>query len=63
MMNQEPFEDESKEELLREIQASLDYMLAEGIVVIDGFSEDGEPFYRLRTDEEIQAELDEIENS
>jgi hypothetical protein len=63
MMNQEPFEDESKDELLREIRDSLDYMLAEGIVIVDSFSEDGEPLYRLRTEEEIQRELDEIANS
>lgn len=62
-MNQEPFDGESKEELIQDIQAALDYMYAEGIVVIDSFNEFGEPLYRLRTDEEIQRELDEIENS
>jgi hypothetical protein len=46
----------SREELELQIKHSLDYLVAEGIVVKRG------EYYRLKTEEEIEQELRDIEN-
>ena len=50
--------DDSDAQLMREVLATLRHMELEGQVV--SFIENGERFYRLKTEEEIQAELDAI---
>lgn len=50
-----------KQLISSQIQRHMDYLLAEGVVVIDRY-QNNSPVYRLKTEEEIQAELDAIES-
>ena len=43
--------------ILAEVERQLEYLVAEGLVVITGTNAAGKPLYRLKTDEEIEAEL------
>lgn len=52
----------NEEELEKLIRKELNYLLEEGVVVIDKYTEMGEPVYRMKTEEEIQKELEEIQN-
>ena len=55
--------DQEQEHIEMVIRKQLDYMVAEGICVIDRIDDDGEPIYRLKTEEEVEQELDDILNS
>jgi hypothetical protein len=57
------FQDPDANEVETLIRTQLDYLVAEGVCVIDRIDEFGEAVYRLKTEEEIQAELDAITNS
>lgn len=48
---------------LEAVRRRLDYLVAEGVAVVTGQNAAGETLYRLKSDEEIEAELREIENS
>lgn len=60
-MNFDSFNEQKRIEAY--VRKHMEYLLAEGIVLIERYSDAGEPVYRLKTDEEVQAELDEILNS
>ena len=60
-------ENEGEEYVLNQIQRQVElqikYLLAEGVVVEDYTHPSGRVRYRLKTEEEVQAELDSILNS
>jgi hypothetical protein len=62
MRKKKPKTSKHDKELMVAIQRHLDYLLAEGIIVADGKDSNGEVLYRRKTEEEIAAEIEEIEN-
>jgi hypothetical protein len=55
--------DQEQQHVEAVIRKHLEYMVAEGICIIDRIDDDGEPVYRLKTQEEIDQELADILNS
>ena len=51
------------EKVLIAVRKQLQYLLEEGVVVVDHYNTFNEAVYRLKTEQEIEAELDLIINS